>query len=672
MNQKTLMNRAADNIRILTAAMVEKAKSGHPGGAMGGAVFINVLFSEFLIYDPSNPFWEGRDRFYLDPGHMSPMLYSVLAMQGKFTLEDLQQVRQWGSLTPGHPERDIAHGIENTSGPLGQGHTFAAGAAVAEKYLEAHLGHEVMQHKIYAFISDGGIQEEISQGTGRLAGVLGLNNLIMFYDSNDVQLSTNCDVVMREDTEMKYKSWGWNVITINGNDVDEIRKALTLANQETERPTLIIGKTIMAKGAVQADGTSYEGDFRTHGAPLGGDAYINTIKNLGGDVENPFVIYDDVAELYAKRNAELKEIVAKRQAIEKQWAAENPEKAAKMAEWFSGKAPNIDWSNLVQKPNSPTRVASAACLGVLSEQVKNMIVSSADLCNSDKTDGFLKDTHNITRGDFSGAFFQAGVSELTMACMCIGMYLHGGIIPACGTFFVFSDYMKPAIRMAALMRVPIKFIWSHDAFRVGEDGPTHEPVEQEAQIRLMEKLRNHNGEDSVRVFRPADVNETTVCWQMAMENMNTPTALIFSRQNVDNLPEGTNYDMARKGAYVVAGSDEQYDVILLASGSEVATLVSGASLLRADGVKVRIVSVPSEGLFRRQTKEYQEEVLPTGSKIFGLTAGLPVTLEGLVGSNGEVFGLNSFGYSAPFTVLNEKLGFTAENVYNCVKTMLNK
>ncbi|WP_315519911.1 transketolase [Hoylesella nanceiensis] len=672
MNQKTLMNRAADNIRILTAAMVEKAKSGHPGGAMGGADFINVLFSEFLIYDPSNPFWEGRDRFYLDPGHMSPMLYSVLAMQGKFTLEDLQQFRQWGSVTPGHPERDIAHGIENTSGPLGQGHTFAAGAAVAEKYLEAHLGHEVMQHKIYAFISDGGIQEEISQGTGRLAGVLGLNNLIMFYDSNDVQLSTNCDVVMREDTEMKYKSWGWNVITINGNDVDEIRKALTLANQETERPTLIIGKTIMAKGAVQADGTSYEGDFRTHGAPLGGDAYINTIKNLGGDVENPFVIYDDVAELYAKRNAELKEIVAKRQAIEKKWAAENPEKAAKMAEWFSGKAPNIDWSNLVQKPNSPTRVASAACLGVLSEQVKNMIVSSADLCNSDRTDGFLKDTHNITRGDFSGAFFQAGVSELTMACMCIGMYLHGGIIPACGTFFVFSDYMKPAIRMAALMRVPIKFIWSHDAFRVGEDGPTHEPVEQEAQIRLMEKLRNHNGEDSVRVFRPADVNETTVCWQMAMENMNTPTALIFSRQNVDNLPEGTNYDMARKGAYVVAGSDEQYDVILLASGSEVATLVSGASLLRADGVKVRIVSVPSEGLFRRQTKEYQEEVLPTGSKIFGLTAGLPVTLEGLVGSNGEVFGLNSFGYSAPFTVLNEKLGFTAENVYNCVKTMLNK
>lgn len=670
MNQKTSMNKAADNIRLLTAAMVEKAKSGHPGGAMGGADFINVLFAEYLIYDPSNPFWEGRDRFYLDPGHMSPMLYSALAMQGKFSIDDLKNFRQWNSITPGHPERDIEHGIENTSGPLGQGHTFAAGAAVAQKFLAAQLGNEVMQHKIYAFISDGGIQEEISQGTGRLAGVLGLNNLIMFYDSNDVQLSTNCDIVMSEDTAMKYKSWGWNVLTINGNDVDEIRQALNEAHKETERPTLIIGKTIMAKGALKADGTSYEGDFRTHGAPLGGDAYVNTIKNLGGDVENPFVIWDETKEIYSKRKEELTKIVAERHAIEAQWAEKNPEKALKMKEWFSGNAPKVDWSGLVQKPNGPTRAASAACLGVLSEQVKNMIVSSADLCNSDKTDGFLKDTHNIERGDFTGAFFQAGVSELTMACMCIGMYLHGGVIPACGTFFVFSDYMKPAIRMAALMRVPIKFIWSHDAFRVGEDGPTHEPVEQEAQIRLMEKLRNHKGQDSVRVFRPADVNETSVCWQMAMENMETPTALIFSRQNVDNLAEGTNYELARKGAYVVGNSDENFDVILLASGSEVSTLEAGAVLLRKDGIKVRIVSVPSEGLFRRQSAEYQEQVLPKGSKIFGLTAGLPVTLEGLVGSNGKVFGLDSFGYSAPFTVLNEKLGFTAENVYNQVKALL--
>ena len=670
MNDKKLMMRAADNIRILAASMVEKANSGHPGGAMGGADFINVLFSEFLVYDPADPDWAGRDRFFLDPGHMSPMLYSALALQGFFTLDELKQFRQWGSPTPGHPERDLKRGIENTSGPLGQGHTFAAGAAVAEKFLAAQLGKEVMQHKIYAYISDGGIEEEISQGTGRIAGNLGLNNLIMFYDSNDIQLSTECKVVMSEDTAAKYKAWGWNVLTCNGNDADEIRQALIEANKETSRPTIIIGKTIMGKGALRADGTSYEACINTHGAPLGGDAYVNTIKNLGGDTENPFQIFPEVAALYAARKEELKKIVAERKAQEQAWATANPEKAAQMKEWFSGKAPKVDWSKVVQKEGSATRAASAACLGVLAEQVPNMICASADLSNSDKTDGFLKKTKSIVRDDFEGAFFQAGVAELTMACMCIGMYLHGGVIPACGTFFVFSDYMKPAARMAALMEVPIKFIWTHDAFRVGEDGPTHEPVEQEAQIRLMEKLKNHHGKDSIRVFRPADADETTVCWAMAMENMETPTALIFSRQNIVKLPEGNDYEQARKGAYIVAGSDQDYDIILLASGSEVSTLVAGAELLRKDGVKIRIVSVPSEGLFRQQSKEYQESIIPTGAKVFGMTAGLPVTLEGLVGPNGKVWGMPSFGFSAPYKVLDEKLGYTGENVYKQVKAML--
>lgn len=672
MNDIQLMTRAADNIRTLAVSMVEKANSGHPGGAMGGADFINVLFSEYLIYDPDDATWAGRDRFYLDPGHMSPMLYATLALQGKFSIDDLKNFRQWGSPTTGHPERDVTRGIENTSGPLGQGHTFAAGAAVAEKFLETKLGSVMMQHKIYAYISDGGIQEEISQGTGRLAGALGLNNLIMFYDSNDIQLSTECNAVTAENTAMKYESWGWNVITINGNDVAEIRQALDKALQEKERPTLIIGNTIMGKGALQADGSSYERNVKTHGAPLGGDAYKNTIENLGGDIHHPFAIAEDVQALYDNRAEELRKIVAQRHAAEDQWKVQHPEKATQMKEWFSGNAPKVDWSNLTQKAGAATRNASSACLSLLAEQVPNMVCSSADLSNSDKTDGFLKKTQSMVKGDFSGAFFQAGVSELTMACMCIGMYLHGGVIPACGTFFVFSDYMKPAIRMAALMEVPIKFIWSHDAFRVGEDGPTHEPVEQEAQIRLMEKLKNHSGKDAVRVFRPADVEETTVCWQMAMENMETPTALIFSRQNIENLPEGTPYQEARKGAYIVAGSDEKFDVILLASGSEVSTLVAGAQLLREEGVKVRIVSVPSEGLFRRQSCEYQNEILPKNAKIFGLTAGLPVTLEGLVGANGKVFGLESFGYSAPYKVLDEKLGFTAENVYKQVKDFLAK
>ncbi len=342
MNNIKLMNRAANNIRILAASMVEKAKSGHPGGAMGGADFINVLFSEYLIYDPENPTWTGRDRFFLDPGHMSPMLYSALTLQGKFTLDDIQQFRQWGSPCPGHPELDVNRGIENSSGPLGQGHAIAAGAAVAEKFLEARLGKTIMQHRIFCYISDGAVEEEISQGVGRIAGTLGLDNLVMFYDSNDIQLSTETKDVMAEDTAAKYRAWKWNVIEINGNDIEQIRKALNAGIAESERPTLIIGKTIMGKGALKADGSSYERNVKTHGAPLGGENYINTIKHLGGDPTNPFLIWDDVKKLYADRRNELKEIVAKRHAEETEWEKQNPDKKALLDTWFSGKAPKID------------------------------------------------------------------------------------------------------------------------------------------------------------------------------------------------------------------------------------------------------------------------------------------------------------------------------------------
>ncbi|MFG6428086.1 transketolase family protein [Lepagella muris] len=665
-----ILNRAADNIRILAAAMVEKAKSGHPGGAMGGADFINVLFSEYLVFDPSDPTWNARDRFFLDPGHMAPMLYAQLALIGKYSIDELKQLRQWGSPTTGHPEFDIARGIENTSGPLGQGHTFAVGAAIAAKFLAARTGNPgFAKETIYAYISDGGIQEEISQGAGRIAGHLGLDNLVMFYDSNDIQLSTECNEVSNEDTAMKYRAWGWNVMEINGNDVDEIRKALDAAKAETERPTLIIGKTIMGKGARKADNTSYEHNCKTHGAPLGGDAFRNTVANLGGNPDEPFVIFDEVKELYADRAKALEGIVAERRAEENAWADANHEKAAEVAAWFENKAPEIDWSKVQQKENDATRNASGAVLAQLAQQVPNMICSSADLSESDKTISFLKETKAFTKCDFSGAFLQAGVAELTMACCCIGMALHGGVIAACATFFVFSDYMKPAVRMAALMELPVKFIWTHDAFRVGEDGPTHEPVEQEAQIRLMEKLKNHHGRNSVLVLRPADAEETTEAWKLAMENVYTPTALILSRQNINNLPAGNDYSQAAKGGYIVAGSDENPDVVLVATGSEVSTLVDGAKKLREDGLKVRVVSVPSEGLFRTQPSAYQEEVLPRNVKKFGLTAGLPVNLLGLVGTDGKIWGLESFGFSAPYKVLDEKLGFTAENVYNQVKSM---
>lgn len=675
MNDIKLMNRAADNIRILAASMVEKAKSGHPGGAMGGADFVNVLFSEFLVYDPQNPRWEGRDRFFLDPGHMSPMLYSVLALTGKFTMDELKDFRQWGSVTPGHPEVNVDRGIENTSGPLGQGHTYAVGAAIAAKFLQARLGKEVMDQTIYAYISDGGIQEEISQGAGRVAGTLGLDNLIMFYDANNIQLSTKVDEVDNENVALKYESWGWKVISIDGNDADAIRQALKEAKAEKERPTLIIGTTVMGKGALGADHSSYENKVSTHGQPLSaaGVSMEDTIKNLGGDPENPFVIFPEVEALYAKRKAELNELMAEKKAVKAAWAEAHPDLAVKMANWFAGKIPEIDWAGIQQKANQATRAASATVLGVLASSVENMICASADLSNSDKTDGFLKKTHAFVKGDFSGAFFQAGVAELTMACICIGMSLHGGVIAACGTFFVFSDYMKPALRMAALMEQPVKFIWTHDAFRVGEDGPTHQPVEQEAQVRLLEKLKNHKGQNSMLVLRPADGAETTVAWKMAMENMSTPTALILSRQNITDLPaKGNRYQEAlgaEKGAYIL-NEDANPDVTLIASGSEVSTLVEGAALLRADGVKVRIVSVPSEGLFRTQPKDYQYSVIKPDGKNFALTAGLPVSMESLVGFNGRVWGMNSFGYSAPYKVLDEKLGFTGQNVYKQVKELL--
>ncbi len=675
----TITDRAADNIRILAAAMVEKAKSGHPGGAMGGADYVNVLFSEFMNFDPDDAAWANRDRFFLDPGHMSPMLYAVLSLIGKFSMEDLQNFRQWGSVTPGHPERDVQRGIENTSGPLGQGHAMAVGAAIAERFLVARFG-EWMAHKTYAFISDGGIQEEISQGAGRIAGTLGLSNLIMFYDANNVQLSTTVEEVTTEDTAAKYKAWGWHVITIKGNDADDIRRALRAAQDEKERPVLIIGHTLMGKGAVGANDEDYSNKVSTHGQPLSaaGASIEKTIENLGGDPQHPFTVFPDVKEHYAKVLEAKRAYARKKKEEQAAWEKANPELAARFHQYMSGKAPEIDYKAIAHKANIATRAASADVLVELAKQVDNMIVNSADLSNSDKTDGFIKGgARNLVKGDFSGKFLQAGVAELTMAVLCNGIALHGGIHVACGTFFVFSDYMKPAFRLSALMEVPVKYVWSHDAFRVGEDGPTHQPIEHEAQLRLMEKLHNHHGEMGMLALRPADAAETSVAWKMAMENTKTPTALVLSRQNINDLPStGCRYDdalQAERGAYIVAKNGETPDVVLIASGSEVSTLVDAAHLLKErKGITSQVVSAISEGLFRKQPSSYQETVIPAQAPKFGLTAGLPVTLEGLVGANGRIHGVDHFGYSAPAKVLDEKFGFTGEFVYNEICQMLGK
>lgn len=670
-----VMNEAADNIRVLITSMVEKAKSGHPGGAMGAADFINVLYSSFLVYDPEDPKWFARDRFFLDPGHMSPMLYGVLALCGNYSMEDLRNFRQWGSITPGHPEVDFSHGIENTSGPLGQGHVMAVGAAIAERYLVARFG-DVVEHKTYAFISDGGIQEEISQGAGRIAGLLGLHNLIMFYDANEVQLSTRVEEVTGEDTAAKYRSWGWNVLEVDGCDPVAIAGALMTAIEEKERPTLIIGHTVMARKVIGKDGGSMEGAVSTHGQPLSaaGADIEATVKNCGGDPDNVWVIREEVKNLYDSRKEELRKIVAARREEYRKWAEANPEKAETLQNYIDLKLPNLDWDAIEIKPGMASRAASANVLSYMADHLGNMIVSSADLCNSDKSEGWLKKTGVIVKEDFSGGFLQAGVAELTMACIINGIALHGGVFGACATFFVFSDYMKPAIRMSALMQLPVKFIFSHDSFRVGEDGPTHEPIEQEAQMRMLEQIYNFNGKPSMLVLRPADAAETIACYQIAMENLSTPTCLIFSRQNLEDIPGENRREEAKKalrGGYVVY-ENENPDIVLVANGSDVALLYHAAEELAKEGVKARVVSVPSIGLFKMQSEEYQKSIIPDGVKIYALTSGIPTTMFPIMKGDYQVVGMERFGASAPAKVLEEKFGYNVPAQLEKIKIFLAK
>ena len=665
---KNIDQRSADNIRALAVAMVEKANSGHPGGPMGGADFMHILYTEFFNYDPSDMTWAFRDRFFMDAGHLSTLMYSQYYLLGNYKKEDVANFRQWGSITPGHPEVDVQRGIENTSGPLGQGHTMGVGAAIAAKFLQARFGNW-MNHKIYGFISDGGVQEEISQGAGRIAGHLGLNNFIMFFDSNDIQLSTSTDEVTTENTAMKYVAWGWKVVTIDGHNHDEIRKALTQANNEKSKPTLIIGKTIMGKGCVSADGNMYEGHCELHGKPIGdtGADYAKTLANLGANANNPFEIFEDVKEYYTKIIDQKEKAAAKKKTAIDLWRSENEALAKKLDHFLSGELPELDFESIQHKPGLATRASSSNVLAYLAENVENMIVSSADLSNSDKTDGFLSKTTSIQKDNFKGSFLQAGVAELTMACIANGIALHGGIIPVVATFFVFSDYMKPAMRLSAIQELPVKYVWTHDAFRVGEDGPTHQSIEQEAQVRLLEKLKNHSGKQSFLALRPADSSETTIAWKMAIENTKTPTGLILSRQGIKDIPalNENRYREAlnsEKGGYLVK-EVENPDVVLVANGSEVTTLFAAAEILESkEGLKVSIASIISEGLFRNQSTTYQESVIPKNKPLFGLTAGLPVNLEGLVGDKGKVFGLEHFGYSAPASVLDEKFGFTGQQV----------
>lgn len=656
--------------------MVQKAKSGHPGGAMGAADAITLLYSEFLRFDPDDPNWMARDRFFMDPGHMSPLLYSELALVGRLTMDDIKNFRQLGSRTPGHPEVDVALGIENSSGPLGIGHGIALGAAIAERFMVERFG-SILEHKTVCLVSDGGLEEEIAYGVGRIAGHLKLSNLIFFYDANQVQLSCKTEEVMSHDFVAQYESWGFRVIECDGSNIAELRKAFTAAWAEKERPVLVYGHTTMAKGAVAEDGRSYEGEVSTHGQPLNaaGASTEATVKNLGGNPEDPFQIFDDVKAGFEARKQELRGIAAEWKKQKAEWDKANAEKSATLNEWLSGKAPKLDLSKLPIKEGVATRVTSGTVLGYLAENYHNIICSSADLSNSDNTQAFLNKTGIFRPNDFKGAFVQVGVAELTMGAICNGIALHGGLYPICATFFVFSDFMKPAIRMAALMGLPVKYVFTHDSFRVGEDGPTHQPIEHETQIRLLEDLKKKNGKSEMLVLRPADAFETLAAWEMAFENNDSPTALILTRQVVKSLPGENRYEAAkacRQGAYVVSDNcgSAVPDLTLVANGSDVLLEHEAAEILRAEGKKVRVVSMISPALFLAQPKAFRDKILVPWTPVFALSSGLPVLFDRVVGGFGKACGLERFGASAPAGVLEKEFGYVPEAVVKAAKEYL--
>ncbi|MCL2100791.1 MAG: hypothetical protein FWH22_03655 [Fibromonadales bacterium] len=663
-----IIHRAADNARILSAAMVQKAKSGHPGGAMGSTEFFSVLFKEFLRFNPKDPYWRARDRFFMDPGHMSAAFYSMLCFTKRLSLEDLKVFRQLGSHTPGHPDLDVLRGIENTSGPLGLGHGLALGCAIAERILVNRFG-KLFEHKTICLLSDGTIQEEIAYGVGRIAGHLKLSNLIFYFDSNKIQLSCPTEEVMSHSVAAQYEAWGWRVYSIDGHNADELRKTLSNAYSETDKPVLIIGNTIMGKGIKDAENNAFENKVSTHGQPIdaAGASTAQTIASLGGDPENPFAVWPDVEEAFNQRLEELQKEADSWQSRFEIWKQTYPALAQELENWQNNKAPALDLSVVPQKQGVATRVNSGAILAWLADNQKNMVCSSADLSNSDNTQAFLDKAGILKPGDFGGAFLQAGVAELTMGAAVCGIVLHGEFTATCATFFVFSDYMKPILRLASLMALPVKFLFTHDSFRVGEDGPTHEPVEQEAQVRLLESLTLPSGKPAMLVLRPADTNETTLAWEMAMANGNSPTTLILSRQVMP--PLENPHSKASAAGYIVQNA-EKPDLTFAANGSDVYLCCQAAEILRKEKISVRVVSVMSTRLFMDLPQHEREALIPRWSPAFAVSSGLPSVLAPVVGPLGGSWGLTRFGKSAPLAVLEKEFGYTPEAVAEKARTYL--
>lgn len=664
----SIQDLAITTIRTLSIDAIEKANSGHPGMPMGAAPMAYALWTKYMNHNPENPNWFNRDRFVLSAGHGSMLLYSLLHLSGyDVTMEDIKSFRQWGSKTPGHPEYGHTPGVDATTGPLGQGIAMAVGMAMAERHLATTYNRDnfnIIDHYTYAICGDGDLMEGISAEAASLAGHLKLGRLIVLYDSNDISLDGDLHKSFSEDVEKRFESMGWQVLRVeDGNNIEEISHAIEKAKQEVERPTLIEVKTTIGYGSPNKAGTS-----DVHGAPLGADELVLTKEAYSWTFENDFHVPEEVYDHFQQV---VKEAGKNK---EKEWnelfhsyEKEYPELASELKKAINDELPeNWDAEMPVYEEGKSlaSRASSGEMINAIAKKVPYFFGGSADLAGSNKTT--IKGAGDFAADNYSGRNIWFGVREFAMGAALNGMALHGGLRVFGGTFFVFSDYLRPAIRLAALMKLPVTYVFTHDSIAVGEDGPTHEPIEQLASLRAMPNLS---------VIRPADGNETRAAWKQALQSESTPTALVLSRQNLETLKHTA--DLAEtgveKGAYAVSPANkEKPDAILLASGSEVGLAVKAQEALRIEGIDVSVVSMPSWDRFEKQPAEYKEQVLPKDvKKRLAIEMASSLGWERYVGDQGAILGIDTFGASAPGSKIMEEYGFTVENVVNQLKALLN-
>ena len=656
-----------NTIRTLAMDGVQKAKSGHLGMPMGAADTAYVLWTRFLKHNPANPAWPDRDRFVLSAGHGSMLLYSLLHLTGyDLPLEELKNFRQWGSHTPGHPEYGCAPGVETTTGPLGQGFANGVGMAIAERFLAATFnrpGFPIFDHFTYAIVSDGDLMEGVSHETASLAGHLGLGKLIYLYDDNDISIEGPTDLTFTEDVPARFRAYGWHVQEVDGYDLDGIEAATRAAQTETDRPSLIVCHTHIAYGSPHL-----QDNAKAHGASMGEEEVRLTKEALGWPPDAQFLIPDEALAVFRQAVERGAKAEARWHESFERYRAAYPEEAALLGTLWAGKLPAgwVDALSTFAPADGPqaTRDASGTVLNALAPALPTLIGGSADLAPSNRT--LLKDYDDFQQATPAGRNLRFGVREHTMGSILNGMALHGGVLPYGGTCLVFSDYMRPPVRLAAMMELPVVYVWTHDSVWIGKDGPTHQPVEHLAALRAIPNLV---------VIRPADANETAAAWWVALERRDGPTALILTRQKLPVLFETTRNPIQKvsRGAYVLAESSGVADALIIATGSEVHLALEARDLLAQKGIGVRVVSMPSWELFDAQSLGYQESVLPPQATArLAIEAGVTLGWGKYTGPAGDVLGLEHFGASAPCEVLMEKFGFTAEAVVERVMRLLGK